>query len=277
MVVGLHARQMSGVEASPKHEVAVVHERGSIEAVIDDLSTSYESLWPGNGLGEAYKYTLLEVVDDIKAELESCESDIYKKAVLLNGLAELKMVSIVEQLIFDSGNSFTDFSERIAGQDLFARIDGQKLGVKFYEVVEGELKEYVMYPRTVSWHVEANGIRSTVVYSNVNKSKGSAVDVGFDFHRRRDSRFGEEKQAAIDLHGSRMRAALNALSASSKDFVLATTGERVYPKKDYHRWKFLTEVVTSDDQFNKIKRAWLDNARSLLAKYRGNQQVERLH
>lgn len=188
------------------------------------LGSGYEALLPQRGLGQAFQETLQEVATRLEKKYQKTDSPLF-----VDALAELRLLTEVDRALLE--NNFTHF------ENLSRSFAKTPEGL----VIDAQLKDIYLNPeieaRWARWCLSSTGIRLSVTCFDLKKQKDFEVQARMDFHYRGpEGKKSERKQAALDLEGIFLSDAIRTFRGDS----------------DYHRARFLDEVIKSDTDFATI-------------------------
>lgn len=208
-------------------------------------------------IGKMYQEHLpeREVESTFRGEVEVVAEDFLKKAqegngVFFNALSELQLVlqadaafaTADEERIIPLGNEIGKEHRRFR-----ADLEGIQMTLQALESSDGLAQGtyYQVNVKRALWEFDYNGIRLTVFYIDPITGQKREVQARMDFHYRDSGEYKDRPQATLDLEGVQMSQALK-LSG-----------------KDYHRGKFLPEVIKERKEFERLRQGRIGLAKEL--------------
>ncbi len=212
----------------------------------------YDTLLPERGLGQAFGITLTEVADVLEQRSQRPQGELY-----FNALSELKLVSEVERLFIEGDFAHVEvlpFVDKDGRSSVVqAGLEGIKASMKATGTFpEGKKRgeEYEVEATFATWRFDPTGIRLAIEYQDPVTGTLRTVQARMDFHYRKNPKFGDKKQAALDLDGGYLKKAIT--SSSELD-------------RDYHRHEHLNPLINSAEEFARIRELRLQHAKSVVA------------
>ncbi|KKS44130.1 MAG: hypothetical protein UV05_C0011G0021 [candidate division CPR1 bacterium GW2011_GWA2_42_17] len=215
----------------PSNSIKSEQERINLNAQI--LGDHYETLMPGRGLREAFSHTLCEVAEAFEKGAVGGDQRLFQSA-----LSELRLLTEVDRLLAQGDK---EHLESLHGNRVGPTFSLQTTlsGLQFKEGVAATFAE---------WLFEPTGIRLEVTYYDPETQKEKTIKASMDFHYRgKGENLSKAKQAALDLKGNYITPALHKAGGM-----------------DYHRSERFTGVISSDEDFARLREARLQKVKELL-------------
>jgi hypothetical protein len=238
--------------ASVEYPASIVTTAQEIEHNAARIGELYDEFLPERGLGQAFSTTLTEVATVLEQRAQEPRSELY-----FNALSELKLLSEVDRLFIEQDFAHVEVLPFVdqdgQSQVIRAGLEGITIPMRATGTFpEGKNRgeDYEVEATFATWRFDPTGIRLEIEYQDPVTKVPRTVQARMDFHYRKHPKFGDHKQAALDLDGGYLKQAIR----TSREL-----------GNDYHRYQHLDPLINSEKDFEDIRSRRLAHAGRVVA------------